>query len=60
MPHHQAEKQEHREVKELPPVLGELNAVAADLRKAELHRQPGDEGGDEHAGAGFLGGEEAQ
>ena len=57
---HQPEKEEHREIEQLAPLLGELDAVLAGVLEADLHRQPGDERGDEHARADRLGGEQAE
>ena len=48
------EQEKDEEIEQLSPVLGELDAVPADLAEPQPRRQPGDEGGDEHARAAHL------
>ena len=54
------EEEEDGQVQRLPPLLGELHAVRAGFREVPLDEQPGDDGGDEHAGADGLGSQRAE
>ena len=56
----QAEEKEHGKVEQLAPLLGELDAVFAGFLEPHLHRQPGDERGDEHARADGFGRQQAK
>ena len=49
-----AEEEEYREVENLAPFLGELDAVLAGMLEEHLHGETTDEGGDERAGGELL------